>query len=157
MAIAGIVLLLFSGIGIAFILSREADLSLSRTRAIIELLSFTRNSVGMYSMSASEILQAFGAEKIRKCGYPDENAFPQSFFEMSENCVIPDAECRDTFLNFSRGFGQGYRQQEVQRCEEYIERLRKKESEQASALAAKKKMIFGVSIGATLILLILLL
>ncbi len=157
MEIAGIVLLLFSGISIAFILSREADLSLARTRAIIELLVFTRNSVGMYSMSASEILQVFGIERIRECGYPDENAFPQSFSEMSESCAIPDAECKEAFLNFSRGFGQGYRHQEVQRCEEYIERLRKKESEQAAALATKKKMIFGVSIGATLILLILLL
>ena len=157
MAILGSVALLLSGIGIAYLLARDAERCVACTRALLALVRFTRNCVSMYSMSASEILKKCEAELLDGCGYPNEAPLPASFSELFLNCEIPDKESRVAFSDFADGFGTAYRAEEILRCEDCIEKLRKREMYLTSALPSKKKMIYSVSLCSALSLLILLL
>ncbi len=157
MRILGILALLVSAVGVALVLVRDAEHTLLRTRSLVKLLGITRDSVGMYAMSAPEILKKCGNALIEACGYPTKRKMPDSFLEMSLECDIPDGETRAAFVEFAKDFGKSYRAQEVQRCELCIERLRKRERTLASELPGKKKIIFSVSLCSALVLLILLL
>ena len=157
MKIIGTVLLLISGISIAFILTYEQERALRCARALLALLNFTKDSVELYSMSNSEIIEKCEKSVIIECGYPSDASMPKSFFEMSERCEIPDKECATAFREFANDFGKSYRMQEIKRCEGCIERLRKRETELSAILPVKKKMIYGVSVCIALMILILLL
>lgn len=157
MAILGSLALLLSGIGIALLLVRDAERCVERTRGLLALVRFTKTSVSMYSMSVSEILKKCSPELLRECGYQDEAPLPASFSELLAGCEIPDKDSRAAFADFAESFGNAYRAEEILRCEECIEKLRKREMSLSSALPSKKKIIFSVSLCSALSLLILLL
>lgn len=157
MAILGSLALLLSGIGVALLLVREAERCVERTRGLLALVRFVRNCVSMYSMSVSEILKKCSPELLRLCGYPSDAPLPTGFAELLAGCEIPDKESRAAFADFAESFGNAYRSEEILRCEECIEKLRKREMSLSSALPSKKKIIFSVSLCSALSLLILLL
>jgi len=155
--ILGIAVLLFSGIGIAFFVSREEDRKLLRTRAWIELIMFVRLSVESYSLSISKILVDCDRKIMSRLGYPDCEAAPQSFAELVEKVDIPDEESGEAVRDFLSDFGKNYREYQVSRCDDCIRRLREREKALAEQIPTKKKVIFAVSLCATATVVILLL
>ena len=156
MKILGIVILLFSGLGIAVFLSKEEDRKLLRTRAWIEFVVFVRSSVDSYAMSASKILEACDRGILMRLGYSDCE-FPQSLSELAQSADIPDQESGEAVRAFFRDFGKNYREYQVSRCDDCIRRLREREATLAGRIPAKKKVIFAVSLCATAAVVILLL
>ena len=154
--ILGIAILLFSGGGIAVFLSKEEDIKLLRTRAWIEMMIFVRSSVDSYAMTASEILASCDKGLLQRLGYGEEIA-PQSLSGLFESVGVPDRESGEALRSFFGDFGKNYREYQVSRCDDCIRRLREREAELSSGIAAKKKVIFAISLCAAAAVVILLL
>lgn len=157
MKILGILMLLFSGVGIAFFLIEQARYVLSRTQAWLEFVRLVRSSVDNYSMSASEILRACTPELWQRLGYPEDDGTPESFDAVVALSDIPDRESREAIESFFGDFGRSYRAEQVLRCDECIDKLRAREKYLVKQLPIKKRIILSVSLCATACALILLL
>ena len=157
MEIWGIVLILFSGLGVAFYLIRNGEGTLRCAKAALELLIYAKNAVDNYSMPAAEILGSCGQDIIRDLGYPDQMKRPVSFIELCESCEMSDSSSADILLDFANGFGKNYRRQQSEDCERAIEKLRARVSVLENELPARKKVILSICISAALVLIILLL
>ena len=155
--ILGIAILLFSGGGIAVFLSKEEDIKLLRTRAWIEMMIFVRSSVDSYAMTASEILASCDRELLLRLGYPITDDAPQSLSGLFESVGVPDRESGEALRSFFGDFGKNYREYQVSRCDDCIRRLREREAELSNGIAAKKKVIFAISLCAAAAVVILLL
>ena len=152
----GALLLLCSGVGIAFLMVKREETILCRTSAILDMIVFVRDQVDIYSISAPQIFSNMGEKMIKSCGYDVSFGIPENFLDMYLRCDIPDAVTKNAFFDFATGFGKSYRAQEVQKCDICAEKIRKREQELSAKLPMKRKMIFGISVCASLVLLILL-
>lgn len=157
MEISGIILILFSGAGIAFSLLQSGRDAVDCTRAALELLNYVNNAVENYSMPASEILQGCNRDIFRRMGYPEERGVPTSFLELWESCNISDQASRDIFFSFALEFGKKYRRQQADDCRRAAKALGDRLAELEGALPARRKMIISICISVSLILVILLL
>ena len=69
MEIWGIILILFSGIGVAIYLIGGAQNVLTCAKAALELITYSKNAVDNYSMPAAEILAGCKQDIIFDLGY----------------------------------------------------------------------------------------
>ena len=148
-------LILLSAVGVARILTAAADRSLSHTRAMCELLSYTRRMIESFSMSGEEILGRCDDRLLGACGY-FLGVRPKSFIELFERCEIVDGECRRIFGDFCRNFGKGYRDEQLRNCEYCLSLLAARSEVLASENATKKKIIIASTLSVALMLAILL-
>lgn len=155
MQIIGMITVCVSGLGLSLLLVRREELALRRVSALIRFFEFVRASVEHYSLSASEILARCDGELLFLCGYEEADG-PESFSDMAEHCDIPDREAEEIFSEFAAGFGKRYRARQAAKCSEYIERLTVREKRLREELPARRKMIIGLGISLTLIMVILL-
>ena len=102
-------MLLFSGVGVASFLVKEAENALFRTRAWLELVRWIRSAVDNYSMSVSEMLSSCDRELLWRLGYPVNECIPESFFDIVEATDIPDRASREAVECFLADFGKNYR------------------------------------------------
>ena len=153
----GILILIFSGSGIAFSLLENARGALSRTQAWLEFMRLIRSWVDNYSMSATEILRSCDAELLLRLGYPENADAPESLDGLVAASDIPDGETREAVEAFFEDFGKSYRGEQVLRCNECIDKLRAREAYLTEQLPLKRKIIVSVSLCATAVAIILLL
>ena len=145
-----------SGLGLSMLLIYREELALRRVNALIRFFEFVRSSVRHYSMSASEIIRRCDGELLFLCGLADGEDRPESFLDMAERCDIPDGEAEKIFSEFARDFGKAYREEQAAKCDGYIARLTDRERKLGEELPSRRKMIIGLGISLTLILVILL-
>lgn len=157
MEIWGIILILFSGAGIAFSLLQGGSDAIACARATLELLCYVKNSVENHSMPASEILRNCDRDIFLRMGYPVSRGAPASFIELWENCNMADTVSRDLFFDFASGFGKSYRRQQVEECQLAARAVGERLAELEGAMPARRKMIISICISVSLILVILLL
>lgn len=157
MEIWGIILILFSGAGIAFSLLQSGRETLDCARAALDLLNYVKNAVDNYSMPASEILQNCDRDIFRRLGYSAQRGVPTSFLELWENSNMADGISRDIFFGFASSFGKNYRRQQSEDCQRAAKALGERLAELEGALPVRRKMIISICISVSLILVILLL
>ncbi len=157
MKIIGILLLLCSAAGISVTLVKSERRRLVCSKAWLGLLLEARDFVAIWNMPAGEILKRCDRERLRACGYPDELPLPESFSELSDCCFIPDSESRETICEFASDFGWGYREQELKKTEQCIEKLKARTALLEGRLLQRQKLIYGLCLSAALVALILLL
>ena len=156
MQIVGIILILVSGVGAAWVLLQGQKRELESAEAVLELLLYVKTAVDTYSMTASEMLRSCNSDIVRKMGYSGEEP-PSSFLQLLEASEISDGTVRDIFSDFARSFGKNYRRRQSEDCSLAIERLRVRVSELEKALPVRRRMIVSICISVSLILVILLL
>ncbi len=156
MQIFGMILILFSGVGAAFVLLQGQRRELESAEAVLELLLYVKTAVDTYLMTASELLRSCNGDILRKIGYSSEKP-PESFLELMEASDIPDETVRDIFFDFAKGFGKNYRRRQSEDCALAIEKLRLRVGELEKALPVRRRMIVSICISVSLILVILLL
>lgn len=157
MEIWGIILILFSGIGIAIYLIGGSQNVLNCAKAALELLTYTKNAVDNYSMPAAEILAGCKQDIIFNLGYDDCKRSPESFLELCDGAQMSDRVSAQILLDFAKGFGKNQRRQQSEDCQRAIEKLRLRVSELEGELPMRKKMILSICISVALVLIILLL
>lgn len=136
-------------------LTGAADKDLMRARALCELLNYTRRMIEGFSMSGEIILERCEDELLASCGYSSA-VRPKSFLEFFENCTIADDECKRIFGDFCRGFGKGYRDEQLRSCEYCLSLLTARAEVISNKNAAKKKIIIAATLSGALMLAILL-
>ncbi len=155
MKIIGMLVLLCSGFGIARCIIGVEERSLLCTRALLALLVYTRDCVAIWGMSVSEILAKCDKKLMRACGISENAPTPVDFVQMCERCMISDKDSKEAFVRFSHEFGKSYREQELKKTDQCIEKLKSRAESMERRLPQKKKMVYGVCISASLVLLIL--
>lgn len=151
------VLICLSGFGAATLFISRENERVDGCRALLKFLMLTRDMVSSYSASASYILESCPRQLLESCGYPVEEGVPESFASMAERCRISDGETREIFLGFALDFGKCYRQEQADKCAVAIEAIRKRADTLARESPTRKKLIVGVSVAVTAMLVILLL
>ena len=156
MEIWGIILILFSGIGVAIYLIGGAQNVLTCAKAALELITYSKNAVDNYSMPAAEILAGCKQDIIFDLGYDNSKKRPESFLELCDGAQMSDKASAQILLDFANGFGKSYRLQQSEECQRAIEKLRLRVSELEGELPMRKKMIVSVCISVALVIIILL-
>lgn len=157
MKLLGLLMILLSGMGLALLLAAGERRKVQTVCGLCELLTFTANCVEAYSMTASEILRGCKPRILSACGYSCSLP-PESFLQLACGCVISDREARELFSEFAEKFGSGLcsRQTAAGQCRYALERMRARAECLSSELPKKEKMIYGVVLSASLVLVILL-
>lgn len=157
MKILGVIVLLFSGVGLAVRLSRDEDRALRQARALLEFLSFVNDAVENYALPASQILLSCDPEIIFAMGYREGAGMPTSFEELALGCDFCDAETSSVLSEFAGDFGNGYRAQQVAKNGHFIDKAKRRLEKLERRVPGRKKMILSVVLCITLIVIILLL
>ena len=137
--IAGVFLLVGSGIFGARFMNRSAAERLWQVEAWLSLLRYTRMQVDCFALPMSEILRRADADVLRACGY-EEKLCPESFEALWSGCVIRDGECAEWMRCFSLEFGKGYREEQRRGCEYYEALLEQKREALSADLPMRKKV-----------------
>lgn len=153
----GIIILCFSGIGLAGVLLRRLSFTLSQAKALLEFVFLVRNSVENYSMPLAAIFERCPRELLETCGYRYPDRVPHSLSEFFLLCEIRDVCIGSVLDDFSSDFGKNYRARQSESCDACIERLRKRVGELEAALPDRRKAVVAVAGAGTLIIALLLL
>lgn len=156
MQIIGIITVCISGFGISMLLLVRERLALTRVAALIRFIEYVKLSVEHYALSTSQLFSRCDKELLYNCGYEDGN-LPDNFRDMAEGCDIPDKEAEEVFFRFALDFGKEYRMKQTMSCDNCIEELKRCEVRLKDEFPARRKLIIGIGVSATLILIILLL
>lgn len=156
MYLIGIFVLCFSGVGLAAVFLKRAEANLTRSKALLEFVSFVRSSVENYSMTLSEIFESCPSELLNDCGYPMPEEAPNGLWDFFELCDVDDSRIKSILADFSREFGKNYRYRQSELCGICVDRLRARIGELEGSLPERRRVIIGVCAACTLILLLLL-
>jgi hypothetical protein len=106
-------------------------------------------------MSARAILADCPRELIDACGYYGKEV-PGSFLELWEYCDISDPEARRIFSEFAKGFGKGYRADQIRQCEYYMTLMSERRLQISERVGVQKKLVITLTLCVTLVIIILL-
>ena len=151
----GIALMVLCAYAIGQLLSSEVERSLSCAGSLCDLLRYTREMIDSFSMSGPLILASCDEALLARCGYSGRER-PTSFCELMQGCEIGDGECARIFGDFCRGFGKGYREEQLRSCERCLDMLSARTEQLIGEVSAKKKIIVSSALSGALMLAILL-
>ena len=157
MRILGMILICLSGIGTAFCLVERERVCLDRSRALLELLTVTRELIDGYALPVSEILCRCDRELLLRCGYPEDAEIPADFSRVSELCDIPDAQSLEALRRFALEFGRSSRREQLERCTVAIDTVRARCGAIEERLPVRRRLAVGLCLSLAAVLIILLL
>ena len=118
----GVLILVGSGIGVAYRLNLRSSVALERAEAWLSFLRFVKLRVECFSLPAPTILKQCDDKLLRRCGYVSE-CVPEQFEELLAKCDGLDAETERILGGFSEDFGKGYWDEQLHSCEYYFSML----------------------------------
>ena len=118
----GSLLIAISGAVISFSFCRFQKKRLSVLDSYISLLFFIKGQIDCYLRPISEILSMADSRVIEGCGY--KNGSPSSLIEMLPHSrIYLEEESQRLLCNFAEEFGGTYKDEQLKRCDYYIESL----------------------------------
>ena len=137
--IFGIVLLLCGGALLTSSINKKAAARLELTEGWIDLISYIKNRVELFSLPISDILRECSTEQLRRCGYVGVKR-PVDLLSMLEKTERADVETQQIVESFSREFGKCYRKEQVKRCEICIAQLEIQRNRMKEQLPTRKRL-----------------
>lgn len=118
----GSLLIALSGTVLSFSFCRFQKKRLQVLDSYISLLFFIKGQIDCYLRPISEILNMADIKVIEGCGY--KNGAPASLIEMLPySKIYLEDESERLLYNFSEEFGSTYKDEQLKRCDYYIESL----------------------------------
>ncbi len=140
--LGGLLLLLAGGMA-AFGIVRLERKRLSVLDAWLELLGYVRGQIDCFLTPLDEILKSADKALLDACGYSGKEPLTLAVL-WKDSAPYPDAECRRLLASLVRELGAGYKEEQLKRCDYYIDSLRRQRDKMAVELPVKLKM--GVTV-----------
>ena len=159
--IVGVCLLLLAGGYMAVHFVRYEKKRLRAVDGYISLLFYIKGQIDCYARPISDILRAAHPSLIADCIGKTENEdisecydeFP-ALIEDSGQLLLP--ECKRILNTFSGELGGVYREEQIKRCDYYIEALTREREKMSEAMPSKMRVNSVLSISSALVLAVLL-
>ena len=144
-------MLIFSCVAAATHVSSIEKKKISRTAALISVISYIRNQIELYASPIEKILMSCRKELLSELGVEND---PTSLSELFEES---DKECERILSDFERSFGKGYRSDQVKLCDSTVSELERVKRALEESYPSKKRTAFALSLalGGTLLIALL--
>ena len=133
-----------SGMMSGMLISREKA-KIVRLDTYIELISFVRNRIDLYSEPVGKILSGCRTSIISRLSV---DGSPQSFRELIKNetdCI--DEISRKILDDFADSLGKSYRETQIKLCDKTLGELEKHKKTLEAAYISRKKTIIALCLG----------
>ena len=135
--LVGALLVLLSGGIVAWNAARHERVRLQVHDALISLLFFIKGRIDCYAMPADQILREMDKGILADCRCPGQVASIDELLIYVKHYLDP--ETYRVLQSFGAGLGGGFRDEQIKRCDYYIELLREKRMQLEAELAARVK------------------
>lgn len=135
--LAGAILLLASGTGLALGASRFSRNRLSVYDGLISLIFFIKGRIDCYAMPVQEILGTMDKGILADCRCPGEIGSIDELLMHVRPYVTP--QTLRVLRTFGQGLGSGFRDEQLRRCDYYIELLRQERMQMESELPMRAR------------------
>lgn len=135
--ITGAVLLIASGIGIAIGASRFERKRLQVYDGLISLIFHVKGRIDCYAMPVEEIMRTMDKGILADCRCPGQISSIDQLLVHVQPYVTP--ETLRILQAFGAGLGGGFRDEQIKRCDYYIELLRTSRMQLEAELPARAK------------------
>lgn len=150
----GTILLSASGVAVAISVNRFHKRRLATLDGLISLIFFIKGQVDCYARPVCEILTSMPPEILLHCNC---NTGVASLEEIAESCKgYLDDEPYRLILTFATEFGTTFREEQLRRCDYYIDALGERRRQLEPTVAARSRSSSAVCICASLCVAILL-
>ena len=110
----------------------------------LDLLLYVRGQIDCYLMPLDDILASADQVLLQACGAETRITSLPALFKLSS--IYLDIESRRLLSSFVREIGSTYREEQLKRCDYYLEALRARREKIAAELPARMKMGVTVSL-----------
>ena len=135
--IAGAVLTLASGTGLAVGAVRYERARLQVHDALISLIFYIKGRIDCYAMPVEQIMLGMDKSILADCRCPGQVESIEALLPHVKPYL--DAETFRVLQSFGAGLGGGFRDEQIKRCDYYIELLREKRMQLESELPARAR------------------
>ncbi len=149
----GSILLCLSGAFMSVYVTAHQKKKLCVLDSFISLIFYIKGQVDCYSMPIADILSGAPAEILQKCGYVEGMSLADM---VSESKMYLGDEGYRLLYCFSSEFGGTYRDEQIKRCDYYIEALTEERKNMAEEIPKKSKTYGTLAICITLCLAVIL-
>ena len=136
--LAGALLVLASGIGFAIGAARYERTRLQVHDALISLIFFIKGRIDCYAMPVEQIMLEMDKGILADCRCPGQVESIEALLPHVRSYLDP--ETYRVLQSFGTGLGGGFRDEQIKRCDYYIELLREKRMQLESELPARARM-----------------
>ena len=136
--LAGALLVLASGIGFAIGAARYERTRLQVHDALISLIFFVKGRIDCYAMPVEQIMLEMDKGILADCRCPGQVESIEALLPHVRSYLDP--ETYRVLQSFGAGLGSGFRDEQIKRCDYYIELLREKRMQLESELPARARM-----------------
>ena len=136
--IAGALLVLASGTGLAVGAVRYERVRLQVHDALISLIFFIKGRIDCYAMPVEQIMLEMDKGILADCRCPGQVESSEALLPHVRSYLDP--ETYRVLQSFGAGLGSGFRDEQTKRCDYYIELLREKRMQLESELPARARM-----------------
>ena len=133
--LAGALLVLASGIGFAIGAARYERTRLQVHDALISLIFFVKGRIDCYAMPVEQIMLEMDKGILADCRCPGQVESIEALLPHVRSYLDP--ETYRVLQSFGAGLGSGFRDEQIKRCDYYIELLRQKRMQLESELPAR--------------------
>ncbi len=151
----GVLLVVFGGAAMAYMLNLKAKKTLSCTDGMISLLRHIKTQVCCYAVPIEKILSECTDNIFSECGYANERK-PKSLDELISGCALLDGRALKIMTEFSQSFGKNYREEQVKLCESSVDELCALRAEISDKLPIRKKLNSTLCLSGAMAIVILL-
>ena len=133
----GALFLLASGVGLAVGAARVERARLQVHDGLISLIFFVKGRIDCYAMPAEQILLEMDKGILADCRCPGQVDSIEALLPHVKSYLDP--ETYRVLQSFGQGLGSGFRDEQIKRCDYYIELLRQKRMQLESELPARAR------------------
>lgn len=132
--LTGCALIIGGGLYMAISAKRFEKRKMKQLDAFIALIVYIKGQIDCFSAPVDDILRRADPELLMDCGCVGT---PTGFSGLLENCeMLQNAEVRTLLEGFADELGGSFREQQISRCDYYLERL---DAQRNSQLPESKK------------------
>lgn len=133
--IAGALLVLASGTGLAVGAVRYERVRLQVHDALISLIFFIKGRIDCYAMPVEQIMLTMDKSILADCRCPGQVESIEALLPHVQSYLDP--ETYRVLQSFGEGLGSGFRDEQLKRCDYYMELLRQKRMQLEESLGAR--------------------
>lgn len=133
--IAGALLVLASGTGLAVGAVRYERVRLQVHDALISLIFFIKGRIDCYAMPVEKIMLTMDKSILADCRCPGQVESIEALLPHVQSYLDP--ETYRVLQSFGEGLGSGFRDEQLKRCDYYMELLRQKRMQLEESLGAR--------------------
>ena len=113
-------LLFAASLGVSIMLTYESKRRIQNIEAVIRLIEFIKRNIDSFLTPLNGIYTEYSCDVLERCGFSEE--MKTQGLKSAVECGylhLPE-KMDDAFLSFAEKLGEGYRDEEVKRCEYYL-------------------------------------